>query len=240
MDVSDRIRSLIKEKGFTQKAFAEKVGLSQSFISALSSNRKSPNLETLELICDALGISLSDFFRPFDTSKVEIDPFIEVLIWKASALSKDQISLLTNIASQFYIPAEQPSADIKTAFLPLLGAAAAGPPLNSTAFPDESVLVPAKYADSSQFYAITVIGDSMSPRINHGDIAVVRYDSIPSINDIVLVRCDGIGEDDYSIKILKSLGKNVVLQSINPSHSPLIVPIQNVHSLEKVMHIVHT
>lgn len=238
MDVSDRIRSLIKERGFTQKQFADKIGLSQSFISALSSNRKTPNLETLEQICQALNISLSDFFRPFDASSVAIEPYMETLLHQASQLAKEQILLLSEIASQMISPfAQEAKAD--TALLPLLGAAAAGLPLNSEAFPDESILVPAKYGDPSKFYAISAIGDSMSPRINNGDYVIVHHDSDPRIHDIVLVRSDGIGVDDYTIKVLHSTGRTVSLHSLNSNYPPLILPAEAIHSMEKVVHIVH-
>lgn len=238
MDVSDRIRSLIKERGFTQKRFADKVGLSQSFISELSTNRKTPNLETLELLCNALDISLSDFFRPFDKNKFELAPYVETLLLNVAPLSKEQVSLLSELASQMNTPFEQGSGS-EAALLPILGAAAAGFPLNSEAFPDESVLVPSRYADASQFYAISALGDSMSPKINDGDYVVVRYGSEPSINDVVLVRSDGIGADDYTIKVLRSTGRSVSLYSLNSNYAPLILPAETIHSMEKVVHIVH-
>jgi SOS-response transcriptional repressor LexA len=238
VDVSDRIKSLIKERGFTQKRFADKVGLSQSFISELSSNKKTPNLDTLEIICNALNISLSDFFRPFDKSKPELAPYIETLLMHVAPLSREQVKLLSVLASQMNSPYDHETG-AETALLPLLGAAAAGFPLNSEAFPDESILVPVKYADRSQFYAVSAIGDSMSPRINDGDYVIVRYDSEPSIHDVVLVRSDGIGADDYTIKVLRSTGRTVSLHSLNSNYAPLILPAESIHSMEKVVHIVH-
>jgi SOS-response transcriptional repressor LexA len=238
VDVSERIRSLIKEKGFTQKRFAEKVGLSQSFISELSSNKKTPNLDTLELICNALNVSLSEFFRPFDTSAPALAPYIDALLLHVSPLTKEQVRLLVQLAEQMSGPFDHAhSPDVS--LLPLLGAAAAGHPLNATTFPGESILVPSKYADASQYYAVYAQGDSMSPSIMDGDYAVIKYDSVPSVHDVVLVRCDGIGDDDYTIKVLHSMGKHVTLHSINPAYDPLILPAKSIHSMETVVHIVH-
>lgn len=236
--MSWRIRNLIKDKGFTQKQFAERVGLSQGFISELSSNKKSPNLDTLELICNALDISLSDFFKPFDKSSPALSPYLESLLLKCKTLSKEHIQLLNNIASKFsdYITI---SDNTEAAFLPLLGSAAAGVPLNSQAFPGESIMVPMAFSDSNAYYAITAKGDSMSPKILDGDFVVVKHQSIPSINDLVLVRSEAVDDVGYAIKILKATNRNVTLNSINPNYPPMILPAKSIFSLEKIVHIIH-
>lgn len=238
MDISDRIRFLIKERGFTQKQFAEKVGLSQSFISALSSNRKSPNLETLELICNALDISLSDFFRPFDSFSTNLTPYVESLLLKCKRMSKEHIKLLNSIASHLTDQVSFPD-EVEFCVLPLLGSAAAGDPLHDPAFPEESVMVPKVFADPNLFFAIQAKGDSMSPRIMDGDYVIVKHRAVPELNDIVLIRSSDVGDDGYAIKVLKSANRMVSLRSINPSYPLLTIPAEGVSSLEKVVHIIH-
>ena len=46
--------------GLTQEQLSFRAGLSRPYISQLERNLKSPTLETLFLLCDALGISAKD------------------------------------------------------------------------------------------------------------------------------------------------------------------------------------
>lgn len=238
MDVSWRIKNLIRERGFTQKQFAEKIGLSQGFISELSSNKKSPNLETLELICNALDISLSDFFKPYDPHSTDLSPYVESLILKCKRMSRDHVQLLNSIASHLSDQVSF-SPESELSVLPLLGSAAAGDPLNAPAFADESVMVPRMYADQDQYFAITAKGDSMSPRIMDGDFVIVKHQAEPELNDVVLIRSSDVGEDGYAVKILKAANRNVSLRSVNPEYPVLTLPAERVLSLEKVVHIIH-
>lgn len=60
-----RIASLRKSrKGWTQADLAEATGLSQSYIGAIESSRidKSPSMDTLVAIADALGVRVGDLF----------------------------------------------------------------------------------------------------------------------------------------------------------------------------------
>lgn len=54
---------IIKEKrlklGLSQKQLAEKSGVSHNTIYNLEANKVSPNLETYEKVCNALGIKLA-------------------------------------------------------------------------------------------------------------------------------------------------------------------------------------
>ena len=47
----------------TAKELAEKIEISPSFISAVENNSTKLSLKTLQKICDALGVSLSEFFN---------------------------------------------------------------------------------------------------------------------------------------------------------------------------------
>lgn len=55
--ISD-LKSIAAEKGITQEEIAEKTGLIQSNISRLFSLKYCPTLNTLALICDAVGVEI--------------------------------------------------------------------------------------------------------------------------------------------------------------------------------------
>lgn len=239
MKIGKRLSSLIKAKGLTQEKLATLIGLeSQSFISAICTDKKLPSLDTLYAICDALHITVSDFFRPLSNQTEELlSPHLCSLIDRCKVLSDTQIKLIATVASNFESEADSEERDI--ALIPLLGSAAAGSPLNNGTFPEETIMAPSKFGDSSKYFAITVKGDSMSPLIRNGDYAIILYNSVPEPNDIVLIRSDDIADVGYAIKKFKKSGSAYQFISLNPSYPPLTLNPQDVISVEKVVHIIH-
>lgn len=79
-------------------------------------------------------------------------------------------------------------------------------------------------------FAVEVRGDSMAPKIEAGDVVVVRADVEPRHGEIVLVRTfDGdVLCKRFSTRDDSTLGKLVVLTSINPSHAPREVSPENI------------
>lgn len=64
--MENRIKNLIKENGFTQEQFAQKMGVTRmSLVKTLSGN---PSYETLQRIAEALGVEMWELFA----SKEEI------------------------------------------------------------------------------------------------------------------------------------------------------------------------
>ena len=63
MDYISRIQELLDAKGWTVNKLADEAGITHSTLYKLMNNKNvTPNLTTLESICNALEISLSDFF----------------------------------------------------------------------------------------------------------------------------------------------------------------------------------
>ena len=63
MDVLEKIDKLRKEKGWSVNYLAMEAGLTQSTVNNLYTRRTEPKIPTLRALCDALGITLSDFFK---------------------------------------------------------------------------------------------------------------------------------------------------------------------------------
>ena len=57
MTISDKIFELIKERGMTQKEFAQKTGISQSSISDWKRKKTNPVSEKILIICETLGVT---------------------------------------------------------------------------------------------------------------------------------------------------------------------------------------
>jgi len=56
MDIGSAIKNLRKQKGFKQTEFADKCGLSQSYLSSIEKGRKEPTLSILKQIANTLSI----------------------------------------------------------------------------------------------------------------------------------------------------------------------------------------
>ncbi len=63
MNIGIRIQELRKSNHMTARTLAEKINISPSFISAIENDTTKLSLKTLTHICEALGVSLSDFFN---------------------------------------------------------------------------------------------------------------------------------------------------------------------------------
>lgn len=62
MEIGKRIMTLREAKGWTTNRLANQCGLSQSFLRAVEMEIRGISVESLSLVCDALGISLKGFF----------------------------------------------------------------------------------------------------------------------------------------------------------------------------------
>lgn len=88
MDVGKRITQLKEQKGMSTNLLANKAGVSQSYLRDVELGNKNPTVEMLSYICDALGISLCNFFAEELNS---ISPFLLSSI--AMLNEKEQIKL---------------------------------------------------------------------------------------------------------------------------------------------------
>lgn len=62
MEVNKRITALREQQGYSVNKLANLAGISQGFLRDIELGNKRPTVETLSYICDALQISLRDFF----------------------------------------------------------------------------------------------------------------------------------------------------------------------------------
>ncbi len=63
MDIGDRIKTLREKSGYTQNALADKAGVSQTHLRRVELGQADITVGHLQIICDALEISIKDFFN---------------------------------------------------------------------------------------------------------------------------------------------------------------------------------
>ena len=86
-ELAMRIKILRERKGLSQNALANRAGVSPTYIYQLERGEKSPTVEYLAYICEALGVSLEQFFK--EESPSEQKNCID-------ALTPTQLSLLND------------------------------------------------------------------------------------------------------------------------------------------------
>ncbi|WP_308207479.1 helix-turn-helix transcriptional regulator [Acidaminobacter sp.] len=95
LDVNERIRQLMIEKGWSEYKLAKSSNLSQSTISNIFKRNTVPSVSTIEAICFGFGISLSQFFAEDDL--IELSEEQKKLFSKWVALTAEQKELLYNL-----------------------------------------------------------------------------------------------------------------------------------------------
>lgn len=85
MDVGKRIVNLRVKQDMSTNKLANLAGISQSYLRDIELGKKQPTVEYLSYICDALKISLKDFF---DEGK---DKELEISISKLSEIQQSKL-----------------------------------------------------------------------------------------------------------------------------------------------------
>lgn len=88
MNTNDRLRKLMKEREWTEYRLSKECGLSESTLANIFRRNTVPSITTLETICDAFGITLSQFFA--EGEMVELTPELKVLFENWVSLTADQ------------------------------------------------------------------------------------------------------------------------------------------------------
>lgn len=109
-------------------------------------------------------------------------------------------------------------------FVPLLSLAECGPNMTWTddAYTGEGVL--AINCKDPKAFAVTLSGDSMTPKYDPGDTAIIYPSFQPRNGDVVLARLVDERGGDVMIKVYQCSGETVTLSSYNPVYQPTTFP----------------
>lgn len=92
MEIGKKIKQLREQKMYTINKLANMAGVSQSYLRDVELENKNPTVAFLSLICDALDISLQDFFNENSQSGIFNDPIIQA-IYKLNPEQKNALLL---------------------------------------------------------------------------------------------------------------------------------------------------
>lgn len=90
MDILEKITKMRLEKGWTEYELAERAELTQSTISSWYRKNLIPSIPSLEHICDAFGITLSQFFAENECFSENLNQEQIDILKRWNRLTKDQ------------------------------------------------------------------------------------------------------------------------------------------------------
>ena len=100
MDVIERIDRIMKERNWSDYRLSLESGPSSSTIANIHRRGTVPSISTLEQICDAFGISLSQFFAE-DTRLVQLTSEQADMFDTWASLSGNQKQIIHEIINEF-------------------------------------------------------------------------------------------------------------------------------------------
>lgn len=128
-----------------------------------------------------------------------------------------KISSLFNVSLDYLLgnaPCKKPASPSgRGVRIPVLGRVVAGIPIEAV----EEILdyeeITPELAASGEFFALQVKGDSMLPKLEEGDVVIVKKQEDVETGDIAIVLVNG---DEATIKQVKKVNGGIMLYGFNP------------------------
>lgn len=101
--------------------------------------------------------------------------------------------------------------------VPVLGKVVAGIPIEAIQDIIDYEEIDAILAKTGNFFALQIKGDSMEPRMQEGDVVIVRKQETADTGDIAIVLVNG---DEATVKKIKILNNGIMLIPFNNKYDP--------------------
>lgn len=192
----NKLKEIRKAYKLNQTELAKKLNTTQQTISNWENGITDIDLDSLSLISSTFNLSIDYILGktdlPVDLSKLNYN---------------DNVKLI-NLNDQ------------KLNQIPILGAIAAGTPIESINDRDYNDCIVADTTDfgNGTYFGLRISGDSMSPRILEDDIAVIKVCDWVNSGDIAAIKVNG---DAATLKIVKFEQDGMWLIGINPNFKPI-------------------
>ncbi len=99
MNVHEKLKRLMSARGWSEYRLSKECGLSESTLANIFRRNTVPSITTLETICSAFGITLSQFFSEGDM--VELTPEISELFEGYATLTLEQKQIVLKTIKEF-------------------------------------------------------------------------------------------------------------------------------------------
>lgn len=99
INTQERIKQIMKVRGWSEYRLAKESGVPQSTISNIFNRNYQPSIASLEIICKSFGITLAQFFA--DGNFVELTDEQYQFFQRWAALKPEQKALIDELIDQF-------------------------------------------------------------------------------------------------------------------------------------------
>lgn len=103
--------------------------------------------------------------------------------------------------------------------IPLIGTVKAGYDYLAQENWEGTIDLDKKVADTGEFFALRIKGDSMIPAFFEGDIVIIRKQNYCENNQFAVVIING---EEGTLKKVKKTDEGIILQPINPAYGPVM------------------
>lgn len=125
--------------------------------------------------------------------------------------------------------AESEEGTTRSIKIPVYGKVAAGIPMEMIEdITDEEEIPASMLRGGKEYFALTIRGDSMQPRMMDGDVVIVLKQDDAESGDIVIAAING---DDATCKRMRKHHDGVEFIPLNPSHSPKFFTNEEIRTL---------
>lgn len=198
MALSDKLKKARLEAGLSQAELADRLGLNVRTYGSYERGERDVSTSLLRDICQTLNISSDELLEnEFTVARKRLNPKPEPITPNAEILPNTNIHMIPvfeSVAAGFGAYACSDVVD----YIPLL------------------ISNP---ADVSEMLCIKVTGDSMYPKIENGDMVVVRKQSSIDSGQIAVILLD---KEEGLVKRIVYGDNYIELQSINPEYPPKV------------------
>lgn len=201
MTTFDRIEELCKERNISRRKMEQDAGIAVGSSSKWK-NGLIPSQKSLQ--------KLSEFFN-----------VTVAYLTGESEFRSEQDAVMGRWSAQYEKDARNELGKIEAGIrIPVLGEVPCGIPLEAIELidVDDWEEISEKLARTGKFFGLKSKGDSMSPRIQEGDVLIVRQQPDAESGDVVIAKING---SNACCKKLLKTDDGIVLQSFNPMYEPM-------------------
>lgn len=193
MTLGEWIKNYRDMHSLSMQDMADMCGFSKAYIGQLEKGVNpstgkpiSPTIQAFDKIARAVGLELDAFLRELDDTQL--------------------VTLLPDKKK------EPTSYHAKGVRIPVLGRVAAGIPIEAIEDIDEWEEIPEAMAKNGEYFALRIKGESMSPKLQPGDIVIVKKQNDVDTGDTAIVLVNG---NDATVKQIKKTEAGIMLVGLN-------------------------
>lgn len=229
MLLGEIIKKYRTEHQMSLQDFADLIGTSRSYIYMLEKNINpstqkpiSPSIETLKSLAKAMNMELDYLLKQLnDEQNIYLD--------ENEYQKQFSENSPTNIYEQLKNIGTMYVSNTEMVKIPVLGVVKAGYDYLAQENWIGTIDVEKNIVnDGSEYFALKVVGDSMSPVLIQDDIVVIKKQNDFENGDIVVAIVNG---NEATIKKGKKTDSSITLQPLNPSYDPLVFTYDEVKSI---------